>query len=114
MRGCFFFSLCAIIPWKYHGNILWTSLNSKYPLFLVDQHQFDVRLGALPHSGAGSPGGIWIPIDVMWVTFPDILYLDSVYDFCLSLLIIFNIKDQECLRYMALCVTFSPLLKHVR
>ena len=83
MRGCFFFlSLCAIIPWKYHGNILWTSLNSKYPLFLVDQHQFDVRLGALPHSGAGSPGGIWIPIDVMWVTFPDILYLDSVYDFC--------------------------------
>ena len=80
--GMFFFSLCAIIPWKYHGNILWTSLNSKYPLFLVDQHQFDVRLGALPHSGAGSPGGIWIPIDVMWVTFPDILYLDSVYDFC--------------------------------
>ena len=66
------------IPWKYIVDIS----KFKISLFLVDQHQFDVRLGALPHSGAGSPGGIWIPIDVMWVTFPDILYLDSVYDFC--------------------------------
>ena len=54
----------------------------KISFFFVDQHQFDVRLGALPHSGAGSPGGIWIPMDGMWVTFLEILYLDSGYDFC--------------------------------